>query len=72
MPMLSELTPGSFFEPAGVTTPTQKFLLTKNTGTVSNKLVAYNLVQHQLVELPDDSAVTEIVLVVGTQPVFTI
>lgn len=72
MAMLSELLPGSFFQPAGTTVPTQKYLLTKNTGTAGNMLVAYNLVQHQLVELPDDAAVTEITLTVGSQPVFTI
>lgn len=68
---LSTLDAGSFFT-TGTEVPTQKYLLSKATGTAAGKLVAYNLTKSVLVEFADDVMVTEIALTVGTAPVFTL
>ncbi len=69
---LSDVLPGSFFQTTSFDVPTQKYLRTKDTGTDVTKVVVYNLVQSVITEMPADTMVVELDLVVGTQPVFTI
>ena len=71
---LSTLTPGSFFT-AGLgppTQPEQKYLLTKSTGSIGTKMVAYNITQAAIQELDQATVVTELFLLVGISPLFTV